>query len=573
MANEVFGNTRGLATADRKAVNRLFERSVDAKEIVSLDLAREMVALAEKLRRRIGVLINRQGRIVSVIIGTKEILYLPDLGRYRLGRSRLRNLRFIFTDLSKHRNEAHIPYDIFADLERLRFDMVVSLRSAPNRVSMSYAYLVPDAGADAAKAKVEQVRDLGACDCDFLAQIELIEQSLQSEVVSLDSDAVGAVLVGVYDPSNSDYQNSLSELRELARTAGITILDEVVQRRRIDPKTFIGSGKLEELVLRCLRIGGEMLIFDSELKPSQWRSIINSTDLKVLDRSMLILDIFAQRARSSDGRLQVELAQLKYNLPRLAEKDGGLSRLSGGIGGRGPGETKLEVSRRRVRDRITELEKRLDKVRQSRDFRRGRRRQNQVQFVSIVGYTNVGKSTLFNALTKSDVLAENKLFATLDPSQRKLFIPSWASEPSGSEEYGQSPGRTVVLSDTVGFIRDLPVELESAFRTTLEELYDASVLLHVVDASDPEAIEKYRAVRRILEHMDLAHVPELIVANKIDEVESEDSVVGGQGFSDMPESRIIPVSALQRMGFDELLSAIYAQLSQESIHSDQWQSV
>lgn len=572
VAEEVFGNTRGLATADRKAVNRLFERSVDAREIVSLDLAREMVFLAEKLRRRIGVLINRQGRIVSVVLGTKEILYLPDLGRYRLGRSRLRNLRFVFTDLSKNKNEAHIPYDIFADLERLRFDMVVSLRNAPNRVSMSYAYLVPDIGTDAAKARVERVRDLGAHTCDFLEQIDLVEQSLQSEIISLDSDAVGAVLVGVYEPSNNDHQNSLYELRELARTAGITILDEVIQRRRIDPKTFIGSGKLEELVLRCLRIGGEMLIFDSELKPSQWRSITNSTDLKVLDRSMLILDIFAQRARSSDGRLQVELAQLKYNLPRLVEKDGGLSRLSGGIGGRGPGETKLEVSRRRVRDRITELERRLDKVRQSRDFRRGRRRQNQVQLVSIVGYTNVGKSTLFNAVTKSDVLAEDKLFATLDPSQRKLFIPFSASEESENERYDKAPGRSVVLSDTVGFIRALPVELESAFRATLEELYDASVLLHVVDASDPEAIEKYHAVRRILEHMELAHLPELIVANKIDEVSGSELVSTNQMFSDLSNNKIIPVSALQRLGFDELLSAISRQLAEERVHTNQWQS-
>lgn len=548
MAEELFGNTRGLSTADKRAIQKLFERSVDAQEIVSLDLAREMVALAEKVRRRLGVLINRQGRIEAVMVGTKEILYLPDLGRYRLSRSRLRNLRFIFTDLSKHHSEAHIPYDIFADLERLRFDMVVSLRDAPNRISMSYAYLVPEKGLDTAHSQTQTIKDLGAYKGDFLEQIDAIEQSLASEVVVLDSDAVGAVLVGVYEPGQGDYEASLAELRELARTAGITILDEVVQKRRIDPKTFIGRGKLEELVLRCLRIGGEMLIFDSELKPSQWRSIINSTDLKVLDRSMLILDIFAQRARSSDGRLQVELAQLKYNLPRLVEKDGGLSRLSGGIGGRGPGETKLEVSRRRVRDRIADLEKRLGKVRQSRDFRRSRRRQNQVQLISVVGYTNVGKSTLFNALTKGSVLAEDKLFATLDPSQRKLYVP--ARSVKDDEQPLMTFGRTVVLSDTVGFIRSLPVELETAFRATLEELYDATLLLHVVDASDPDTVEKYRAVRRILDSMDLGDIPELVVANKVDRLERSDDSSGDLGVD------VIAISALKKAGFEDLLAAI-----------------
>jgi GTP-binding protein HflX len=548
VAEELFGNTRGLSTADKRAIQKLFERSVDAQEIVSLDLAREMVALAEKVRRRLGVLINRQGRIEAVMVGTKEILYLPDLGRYRLSRSRLRNLRFIFTDLSKHHSEAHIPYDIFADLERLRFDMVVSLRDAPNRISMSYAYLVPEKGLDTAHSQTQTIKDLGAYKGDFLEQIDAIEQSLASEVVVLDSDAVGAVLVGVYEPGQGDYEASLAELRELARTAGITILDEVVQKRRIDPKTFIGRGKLEELVLRCLRIGGEMLIFDSELKPSQWRSIINSTDLKVLDRSMLILDIFAQRARSSDGRLQVELAQLKYNLPRLVEKDGGLSRLSGGIGGRGPGETKLEVSRRRVRDRIADLEKRLGKVRQSRDFRRSRRRQNQVQLISVVGYTNVGKSTLFNALTKGSVLAEDKLFATLDPSQRKLYVP--ARSVKDDEQPLMTFGRTVVLSDTVGFIRSLPVELETAFRATLEELYDATLLLHVVDASDPDTVEKYRAVRRILDSMDLGDIPELVVANKVDRLERSDDSSGDLGVD------VIAISALKKAGFEDLLAAI-----------------
>jgi GTP-binding protein HflX len=323
------------------------------------------------------------------------------------------------------------------------------------------------------------------------------------------------------------------------------VLDEIVQRRTIDPKTFIGSGKLEELVIRCLRLGAEMLIFDAELKPSQWRSVINSTEMKVIDRSMLILDIFAQRAQSSDGRLQVELAQLKYNLPRLVEKDAGLSRLSGGIGGRGPGETKLEIGRRRIRERISELERRLEKVRQSRDFRRGRRRDNYVQLVSVVGYTNVGKSTLFNLLTGSQVLAENKLFATLDPSQRKLFIPA-----SGNGEASHTAGRTVILSDTVGFIRKLPVELETAFRATLEELYDAALLVHVVDASDPDALEKYRAVRSIISQMELAGAPELVVLNKIDR--ADEAVVTSLA----KELAALPVSAAKKMGIGALLAEI-----------------
>jgi GTP-binding protein HflX len=410
---------------------------------------------------------------------------------------------------------------------------------------MSYAYLVPARGGDAATTMTEIVKDVGACKENFEERIEAVEQSLASEVVQLDSDEVGAVLVGVYDQSEVDPAASMLELRELARTAGVRVLDEIVQRRSIDPKTFIGSGKLEELVIRCLRLGAEMLIFDAELKPSQWRSVINSTEMKVLDRSMLILDIFAQRAQSSDGRLQVELAQLKYNLPRLVEKDAGLSRLSGGIGGRGPGETKLEIGRRRIRERIAELERRLEKVRQSRDFRRGRRRDNYVQLVSVVGYTNVGKSTLFNLLTGSQVLAENKLFATLDPSQRKLFIPT-----SGNTDTSHAAGRTVILSDTVGFIRKLPVELETAFRATLEELYDASLLIHVVDASDPDAVEKYRAVRSIISQMELAGAPELVVLNKIDR--ADEALVT----SLTKELQAIAVSAAKKIGIGALLAEI-----------------
>jgi len=549
MADEVFGNSKGLAPSELRAVRKLCQRSVDATELVSLDLAREMLTVAQDLRRRVGVLINRQGRVEVVVLGTREIIYVPDLGRYRLGRSRLRNLRFIFTDLSRDKEQASIPYDVFADLERLRFDVVASIRSAPNRVSMSFAYLVPAKGMDTATTMTEEVKDLGAFEDNFLERVEAIEQSLAAEIVQLDSDEVGAVLVGVYDKADVDPETSMLELRELARTAGVTVVDRVMQRRRIDPKTFMGSGKLQELVIRCLRLGAEVLIFDAELKPSQWRSITNSTELKVIDRSMLILDIFAQRAQSADGRLQVELAQLKYNLPRLVEKDAGLSRLSGGIGGRGPGETKLELGRRTIRDRISELERRLTKVRQSRDFRRGRRRENQMQLVSVVGYTNVGKSTLFNLLTGSQVLAENKLFATLDPSQRRLFLPNMAKD-----EMVESGGRTVVISDTVGFIRKLPVELETAFRATLEELYDAALLVHVVDAADPDVIGKYQAVRTILGQMDLAQLPELVVVNKID------LVAPAVSESLCKELQAVPVSAAKKVGIGALLAAIDARV-------------
>ena len=550
MPNVVAGNTKGLAQSEIRAVAKLFQRSISPDEIVSLDLAREMVTLAEHLRRRIGVLINRQGRIEEVILGTKEILFLPDLGRYRLGRGRLRNLRLIFTDLTNNKNEATIPYDIYTDLERLRFDAVVGLRSARNRVSMAYAYLIPTNESENATTHTEVVSDLGALELDYREFISSVEQSLSAEVVQLDADdQVGAVIVGVYDKADDDPEVSQLELRELARTAGVKIVDAVIQKRRPDPKTYIGSGKLEELVIRCIRLGADMLIFDTELKPSQWRSITNSTELKVLDRSMLILDIFAQRAQSSEGRLQVELAQLKYNLPRLADQDSGLSRLSGGIGGRGPGETKLEVGRRRIRDKIAELERRIEKVRSARDFRRTRRRENQLQLVSVVGYTNVGKSTLFNLMTGSTVTAENKLFATLDPSQRRLYLP-----PAIALEDG-GVGRTVILSDTVGFIRKLPKELETAFQATLEELYEASLLVHVVDASDKDAIGKYNAVRKILMQMELADAPELVVLNKIDAADAETVEALKAELSG------VAVSAAKRIGIGDLLKVIDARLS------------
>lgn len=555
MAVEIFGNIKGLSASEVRALHKIGGRRVAADEIVSLDLAREIYSVANKLRRRIGVLLSREGEVEELCIGSKDILYLPDLGRYRFGKGRLRRLRLVFSDLSSG-GDASIPSDHYIDLEKLRLDMVVGVRVSGNHTAASFAHIVPTQNPGTRAVHTEQVTELSALDLNFTEFMQGLENELSASAENkFVSGRTRAVLVGVHDPRDREAESAMAELHELARTAGLQLVDTVVQRRQPDPRTILGKGKVEEVILRCLRLGAELIVFATELRPSQWRAITGATELKVIDRSMLILDIFAQRAQSSEGRLQVELAQLKYNLPRLVEMDSGLSRLTGGIGGRGPGETKLEVGRRRIRDRINELQRRVDKISSERGLRRTKRSESGVPLVAILGYTNVGKSTLFNALTGSSVIAENKLFATLDPAQRRVM---WQSGSKlGRDDEGAVDRNSmveIVLSDTVGFIRKLPEELMSAFRATLEELDGAALLVHVIDASDPEVHARVAAVEAILASMKLLGIPRVVAVNKSDRVNVEAAQALVQEFGG------VATSALEGLGLDQLRERILREL-------------
>ena len=348
-----------------------------------------------------------------------------------------------------------------------------------------------------------------------------------------------ALLVSV-DTGEFDAEVSIEELEELAHTAGAEVLGKLIQKReRPEAATFVGAGKLAEIIAFCSAQDVDLLIFDSELTPSQQRNLEKLTGVRVIDRTMLILDIFAARARTGEGKLQVELAQLKYSLPRLAGQGQSLSRLGGGIGTRGPGESKLESDRRHINRRIQKLEEQLRELEKRRDLLRRRRRKDGVQTVAIVGYTNAGKSTLMNALTKAGVLAEDKLFATLDPTSRALTLPD---------------GRKVMLVDTVGLIRRLPHKLVEAFKSTLEEAAQASVILNVCDASDEHCSEHLEVTKKLLDELGCASTPVVSVMNKCDLV--------GNIYSMPTFGKTVLISALCERGFDELLAAIQKELPQ-----------
>ncbi len=432
------------------------------------------------------------------------------------------------------------------DLKLLRLDLIAALSSPDGRqIAINLAHLSSEPGGITLLPAqlLEKTVGYGS---DFISTLERsLDKAIKTEIAAQDS-LERAILISVrVGNDRRETDDSLAELQELARTAGVQVLDSFIQSpRTLNPRTLMGEGKLQEVVIRALQLGATLLIFDQELTPAQVRTISTMTELKVIDRSQLILDIFAGRAKSRDGKVQVELAQLKYLLPRLTGRGIQMSRLMGGIGGRGPGETKLEIDRRRIRDRITALERELQELSRDREQRRSRRVKAGVPIISIVGYTNAGKSTLLNSLTQSETFTENLLFATLDTSSRRLRLPR---------------EREVIITDTVGFIRSLPVSLMGAFKATLEELQDADLLLHLVDASNPRFEDQISQVRTILSELGLAEKPEIVVFNKIDRLEGlkrKDTIAFLRIAQARRRHNAISVTALDRKTLSPLLDEL-----------------
>jgi GTP-binding protein HflX len=505
--------------------------------VVSPELARHLTETSRRLNRQVGVLLGRDGNIRNVIVGDAHSLTLPDVGRLRGGIGRFRGLRLVHT----HLKGEPLTKDDLNDLALLRLDLVAMVEVLPSGLPgrVELAHLAPASADGPEPFERIQAPDVHQLDFDVEATLRALEEEMARVTGAAgETEQERALVVGIV-PDDEHF----GEMLELVRSAGVTVAGTMRQRRAtVHPRTVVGSGKLQEIVLESMRRRASVAIFDIDLKPAQARAFEDATGLKAIDRTQLILDVFAQRARSRDGKLQVELAQLKYSLPRLTEQDAGLSRLTGGIGGRGPGETVMEVGRRRIRDRIRSLEKEVENLSRQRDVRRRRRREEGVPVLSIIGYTNAGKSTLLNAMTGSVVEAADKLFMTLDPTSRRLRFPREGE---------------VVITDTVGFIADLPKDLVAAFRATLEELADADLLLHVVDIADPRLDHKLEAVQKILDDLHLAEIPRLVVLNKADLVSPAEARALGIRYG------AIPVSAAKRTGFPELIHAAEERLGRE----------
>jgi GTP-binding protein HflX len=527
----LFGNTAGLKANQIRRLENFYRRRIQPKFLISTELARDLSNLSHEIRRQIGLLVNRQGKVAYVIVGNHKKIVIPSISEYRAAPGRLKGLRCIHTHLT---NEP-LTDDDLTDLSLLRLDMMAAVANGEAGITKQVyaAHILPkNPGGD--PYRILPPLPPSQLDIDCLAMIQALEAELAhvSKSHTADSGKERALLVSVSATSKQNALESLAELNSLAKSSRIEIAGTVIQQRKQKKvKFFIGPGKLQELAILALQEAATVIIFDQELNPSQIRAITDQIELKVIDRTQLILDIFAQRAQTREAKLQVELAQLKYLLPRLILKNTAMSRLTGGIGGRGPGETKLEINRRRARDRIARLERELLAVRKHRKQQRAQRQKRGLAVISIIGYTNAGKSTLLNTLTKSNVLAESRPFATLDPSSRRLKFPK---------------DTEVIITDTVGFIKDLPDDLLVAFRATLEELENADLLLHIIDISNPQYLTQIDSVERIIADLNLEHTASIRLLNKIDRVGADkiqklSHQLGGMTISAKQKSTLLPL--------------------------------
>jgi GTPase len=466
-----------------------------------------MMEISREISRQVGIVVNRRGIVEYVVVGDRERIHLPSLTSERVGRARFRGLRFIHT----HVGGELLSKEDLSDLALLQLDLVAALLERPGErgTLIHLAHLIPDSK----KGQVWDfigpvpVDELGLNFIEFINALEgeFVRERGSYHVTGAEEHEKCVLVIVVMPRRPKNVEERVAEMKDLMFSAGLAVLEVVVQRpKELHPKFLVGQGKIEEVTMRSMQLGAGMLVFDEELTPSQLRSISALTEQKVIDRNQLILDIFASRASTSEAKIQVELAQLRYILPRLGERHTALSRLTGGIGGRGPGETKLEVNRRRIKEKIAFLEKKLKEVGETRERKREKRRGAGIPVVSIIGYTNSGKSTLLNLLTKSTVEVQERFFSTLTPTTRLIKYPA---------------RKEIVLTDTVGFVEDLPEVLLRAFAATLEELEDASLLLHLVDISSPDFEDRIETVHRMIAKLGLSEKPQLLVFNKIDLVD------------------------------------------------------
>ena len=517
-----------------KALNRLTTRRFPATDVYTIDQARELSLLSRALGRQLGMLIDRKGRVDMVLVGEAGGILIPELPRARSGADRLRGLRLLHTHLTPD----GLSQEDLMDLLFLRLDAIIVLTVNPDGdpVQWQEAHLLPTPVAGQ-PYRVEQLRPWDQTSAHFAATAEALEEELarRSDDTREASDAPRALLVSVAAQPRIIQERNLDELAELARTAGLAVAGRMVQRvAQVNPKFILGKGKMAELEVLALEGRAGTLVFDGELSPAQLHNLADITERKVLDRTQLILDIFAQRASSREGKLQVELAQLNYQSTRLVGEGVALSRLAGGIGTRGPGESKLEINRRRIRERMTELRRDLAEMGKQRDIRRRSRQRSEVPVVALVGYTNAGKSTLLNRLSGANVYVQDQLFATLDAVSRRVETPT---------------GMPFLLVDTVGFIRKLPHSLVSAFRGTLEEAALADVLVIVSDGSSPELYAQRQVVEEVLAELGATEQPRIEVINKCDLGNAAPSLPGA-----------VMISAQTGEGVDQLMDAIAAQL-------------